>query len=164
MLAASPCSTNFFQTTIGPSTPNAIAMIAGQTGETQWVKHPDAIGPTAAFNIPVTGDKIPFWGSKQDTTTGAQAQPANTKHETSGLHGANVEDNLTFASLPLTLAGKDLAATVQKDTRPADLADVQKDVPHITGLGRTPYNWGWYEEGYDKEPNEPASGAGQRVA
>ena len=31
---------NFFQHTIGPSTPGVIALIAGQTGETQWVKHP----------------------------------------------------------------------------------------------------------------------------
>ena len=31
---------NFFDTVIGPSTPNAIAMIAGQSGKTQWVKHP----------------------------------------------------------------------------------------------------------------------------
>src|ERR1039458_415753 len=29
---------NFFDTVIGPSTPNAIAMIAGQSGMTQWVK------------------------------------------------------------------------------------------------------------------------------
>ena len=33
---------NFFDTVIGPSTPNAIAMIAGQSGLTQWVEHPDA--------------------------------------------------------------------------------------------------------------------------
>ena len=33
---------NFFDTVIGPSTPNAIAMFAGQSGETQWVKHPVA--------------------------------------------------------------------------------------------------------------------------
>ena len=32
---------NFFDTVIGPSTPNAIAMIAGQSGVTQWVKHPE---------------------------------------------------------------------------------------------------------------------------
>jgi phospholipase C len=148
---------NIFQTTIGPSTPNAIAMIAGQTGETQWVKHPDAIGPTAAFNIPVTADQIPYWGSKLDTTTGPQRQPANTVHETSGINGSNTAPDLTFASLPMTLAGKTLAGTVEADTRPADLADVQKDVPHITALGRQPYAWGWYEEGYDKEPNESAS-------
>ncbi|HYZ24141.1 MAG TPA: alkaline phosphatase family protein, partial [Rhodopila sp.] len=31
---------NFHQTATGPSTPNAIAVIAGQVGDTQWVKHP----------------------------------------------------------------------------------------------------------------------------
>src|SRR5581483_12415311 len=28
---------HFFDTVIGPSGPNAVAMIAGQTGETQWM-------------------------------------------------------------------------------------------------------------------------------
>ena len=32
---------HFMDTIIGPSTPNAIAMIAGQGGETQWMLHPD---------------------------------------------------------------------------------------------------------------------------
>ena len=32
---------NFHQTVLSASTPNAIAMIAGQSGETQWVKHPE---------------------------------------------------------------------------------------------------------------------------
>ena len=31
---------NIFATEDTPSSPNAIAMIAGQSGETQWVKHP----------------------------------------------------------------------------------------------------------------------------
>jgi phospholipase C len=32
---------NMHQTAIGPSTPNAIAMIGAQTGDTQWVLHPN---------------------------------------------------------------------------------------------------------------------------
>ena len=32
---------NMFATEDGPSTPNAIALIAGQSGESQWVKHPN---------------------------------------------------------------------------------------------------------------------------
>jgi phospholipase C len=39
---------NIYQTIIGPSSPNAIAMIAGQSGSTQWVEHPT----TAALNVP----------------------------------------------------------------------------------------------------------------
>ena len=35
---------HFMDTIIGPSTPNAIAMISGQGGETQWMLHPDAGG------------------------------------------------------------------------------------------------------------------------
>lgn len=38
---------NVFQTIIGPSSPNAIAMIAGQSGSTQWVKHPNTDASTS---------------------------------------------------------------------------------------------------------------------
>jgi phospholipase C len=38
----------FMDTIVGPSTPNAIAMISGQGGETQWMLHPDA-ATTAAM-------------------------------------------------------------------------------------------------------------------
>ena len=63
---------NFFDTVIGPSTPNAIAMIAGQSGMTQWVKHPGLglnINTTNA-QLPVVGDPQPFWGSALDLTVG----------------------------------------------------------------------------------------------
>ena len=147
---------NIFQTTIGPSTPNAIAMISGQSGETQWVKHPDKIGA----GIPVLGDPIPFWGSALDKTAGAQRQPANPKREHGGVNGANTAPNLTFASLPLTLAGKTIPEVAGSDTDAAtDLADVAQDVPYIGQLNREPYAWRWYEEGYDHEPNEAPGAA-----
>ncbi|MDQ2844656.1 MAG: hypothetical protein M3Y72_27150 [Acidobacteriota bacterium] len=51
---------NFFDTVIGPSTPNAIAMIAGQSGETQWVKYPQL-----GNNITTTGGRPPGdWRSR----------------------------------------------------------------------------------------------------
>ena len=52
---------NIFQTTIGPSTPNAIAMIAGQVGETQWVKHPDQTSAKGfgSVGVPITNDPLP---------------------------------------------------------------------------------------------------------
>ena len=149
---------NIFQTTIGPSTPNAIAMIAGQSGETQWVKHPDKIGTS----IPVLADPIPFWGSTLDTTPAASPlhQPADTKRETSGKDGANTAPNLTFASLPLTLAGHDLGKLAEADAAPStDLADVSQDVPYVTNLQRPQVNWRWYEEGYDHEPTDPTAAA-----
>ena len=153
---------NIFQTTVGPSTPNAIAMISGQSGETQYVEHP----ALARAGIPVTGDTIPFWGSVLDTGTSAtgtqvdspQRQPANTRKENQAP--ANVSQNLTFASLPLTLAGRDLSATAAADgNKAADQADIQQDVPYITGLGRQPFAWRWYEEGYDHEPTDPTAAA-----
>ncbi len=68
---------NIFQTTVGPSTPNAIAMISGQSGETQYVKHHAATGT----NIPVTADPIPFWGSVLGQHAGEQpAAPAGQHH------------------------------------------------------------------------------------
>jgi phospholipase C len=64
---------NFHQTVIGPSTPNAIAMIAGQSGETQWALHPsegsnNTASPTVALSggLPVVGDPGPFPGSNFD--------------------------------------------------------------------------------------------------
>ena len=147
---------NIFQTTIGPSTPNAIAMISGQSGETQWVKHPDKIGT----GIPVVGDPISYWGSALDHTSGPQRQPANTQKESGGTNGSNTAPSLTFASLPLTLAGKSLGKAVTSDTNAADdLADVSQDVPYISNLGREPFAWRWYEEGYDHEPTDKGDAA-----
>ena len=149
---------NIFQTTIGPSSPNAIAMIAGQSGETQWVKHPDKI----ANNIPVLADPIPFWGATPDQTPqdSKLRQPANTKRESSGPNGANTAQNLTFASLPLTLAGQDLGKLAEADAAPAtDLADLSQDVPYISSLQRPAMAWRWYEEGYDHEPTDPSAAA-----
>src|ERR1035441_7358310 len=68
---------NFFDTVIGPSTPNAIAMIAGQSGETQWVKHPQLGSNITTTNaaLPVTGDPQPYWGSALDVLTPPGPKP-----------------------------------------------------------------------------------------
>jgi phospholipase C len=147
-----------FQTTIGPSTPNAIAMISGQSGETQWVKHPSEAHTGSPTTVPILADPIPFWGSKSDKTTGPQRQPANLVGEKSGKNGKNTAPNLTFASLPLTLAGSSITDVTAKDlAAKTDLADVQKDIPFIAADKQAALNWGWYQEGYDREPNEPAN-------
>ena len=59
---------NMHQTAYGPSTPNAIAMIAGQTGETQWAEHPATTGLHIAGgqSIPNETDTAPYAGSPQD--------------------------------------------------------------------------------------------------
>ena len=149
---------NIFQTTIGPSTPNAIAMISGQVGETQWVKHPELSGSNGSITVPIMKDPIPLWGSSSDPTTGPARQPANMQRESSGALGANTSPNLTFSSLPMTLAGAKLGEVATHDTDAGrDLADVQQDILAIVKHAGKSFPWGWYEEGYNKEPNEPAS-------
>ena len=149
---------NIFATEDTPSSPNAIAMLAGQSGETQWVKH-----GTGTVNAelgahkadlqlaPVVNDPQPFWGSQFDPN-GTKYQPDSPKEN---YKDANIAENLTFASLPLTLAGKDLAENVKTDLAPdTDLADIQQDIPFIANRGGKPVAWRWYQEGYDHEPYE----------
>ena len=143
---------NFHETVIGPSTPNAIAMVAGQSGETQWVKHPQqstqAFGNSNGNGVPVIGDGDPFWGSQLDVY--ASGQPANPP-------SANPQLNLTFASLPLSFMGSKIQATTASDTQPqTDLTDVERDIKEIAGDGVKPTNWGWYQQGYDHELNDPS--------
>lgn len=152
---------NFFQHTIGPSSPNAIAMIAGQTGETQWVKHPttdsSAIPENAAKGIgePVVTDANPFWGSALDTSP--HKQPYNPAANPNAP-----QLNQTYASLPLTLGGKDIAEAAKADQSPAtDLPDVRRDIQAISGRKNAAVAWGWYQEGYDREPSDPASAASE---
>ncbi len=140
---------NFHQTVLSASTPNAIAMVAGQSGETQWVKHPEqstknVSNALGGNGMPVVSDGDPFWGSQLDVTTGPNRQPANPPSKTPEL-------NLTFASLPLSFMGSAIETTVQTDTQPTDLTDVEKDIAEIAGNGVKPTNWGWYEQGYDHE-------------
>ena len=157
---------NIFQTIIGPSTPNAIAMIAGQAGETQWVKHPEQTsGATyGSVAVPVTNDPIPGAPGAGGAHSGMAVEPTNTKgtamtggagspvHKVeSGLPGA-VAPNLTFASVPLTAMGKDAQGVTATDTNPAaDLADVQADIAYLAAHGTSPLGWGWYQNGYDAE-------------
>jgi phospholipase C len=156
---------NFHQTIIGPSTPNAIAMIAGQSGETQWVLHPDegsnvsgSSSNSALKNSggePVVADNGPFPGSNLDTA--AVKPPYNPEDE----NPATPALNQTYASLPLSFMGKNIKQTIASDENPTlDLLDVQQDIAKIAGDNLPPVLWGWYQEGYDHEPtdgSQPAS-------
>ncbi len=142
---------NFFQRTIGPSTPAAIDLIAGQTGETQWVEHPNeadgATGLAKGVGEPVVSDDDPLWGSR--TGGDLSGLPQNPKD-----HGPYAL-NQTYASLPLTFTGTKAKSVTAADRAPAtDLADVQQDIPAIAAAGTKQTPWGWYEEGYDHEPND----------
>ena len=147
---------NFFDTVIGPSTPNAIAMIAGQSGETQWVKHPELASNNnmTGAQLPVTADPQPFWGSALDIFTPVgQRQPVDNP----GGVSSNPASNLTFATLPLSFMGDEITTITAQDLNPAfDLLDVQGDIKKIQGEHNKPVNWGWFQEGYDHEPTDPA--------
>ena len=133
---------NFHMTVDGPSTPNAIAMIAGQGGETQFVKHPDQVA-----NEPVTGDPGPFPGSNKDTS--AVKPPFNPGDENPNTPTLPQ----TYASLPLSFMGPQIQSIIKSDQNPMmDLLDVQNDIATIASKNKTNVPWGWYQEGYDHEP------------
>ncbi len=144
-----------FATEDTPSTPNAIAMIAGQSGETQWVKHGSAgeaegvAGPTR--RPPFVTDAMPYWGSALDPT-GADRAPIG--RDVREMHG--VAANATFASIPLTAAGASVAAALAGDQHPAtNEVDIQHDIAAIAAHGRPRVEWRWYQNGYDHEPTDP---------
>jgi phospholipase C len=148
---------NFHMTITGPSTPNAIAMIAGQSGLTQWALHPgeaakNIAGTTlaSAGGEPVVGDAGPFAGSNLDYSP--QKPPYSPDDESPATPALNQ----TYASLPLSFMGSNINEVIKADENPAlDLADVQADIATIAAHDM-PVNWGWYQEGYDHEPTDPA--------
>lgn len=152
---------HIFQEMTGPSTPGNLAIIGAQTGVTQWVLHPDeAYAGTGASGpgVPILNDADPFWGSDKDKTPKSEKLPVNPREIQSG-YTAHPQLNLTFATLPLTLAGGDLEDVTKSDRDPdGDLEDVHKDVAFITALKKATVPFGWYEEGYDKEPTDPDDG------
>jgi phospholipase C len=135
---------NFHQTTIGPSAPNAIAMIAGQTGETQWALHPDEADPVG-LTLPNAGDSPPYGGSALDPTPD---KPPYGAHE----NPARGQRNLTFATLPLSMLGTAAATITEADPNTgADLRDVQADIAVISA--RNPeVAWEWFQQGFGPEP------------
>lgn len=167
---------NIFATEDTPSSPNAIAIIAGQAGETQWVKHPNVgatngngtNGPVATngsvsgalIGPPMYGDPQPFYGSPLDPTTSGRA----TSCLPDGCTTSNITEVQTYASLPLTFQGRNITATLAGNRNPAvDLADVQADIPYIQSLNGTPVSWRWYQEGYGLESTD-TNGVASNVA
>jgi phospholipase C len=222
---------NIFATEDTPSTPNAIAMIAGQSGETQWVKHPstDPNDPTATGQMgtttgsflqntkkecgstsdqsctagandgkgldlvsedseacpsgscppntvnpatsttqgpPLVNDPQPWYGSAFDTTATLDDSSGQVSGDRQpygpyeGYSPSNTASNLTFASVPLTLMGRDVASLRTENKNPGfDLTDIQQDIDHLTDLNLEPVDWRWYQEGYGHEDSDPTSTA-----
>ena len=150
---------NFHQTATGPSTPNAIAMIAGQTGDTQWVKHPAQANSngTQALTLPNLTDSAPFPGSVNDTAATKPPYGPDEATSTSKLTGnpfvsVTPQINLTFATLPLSFMGNQIGTIIRADEHPAtDLVDVSHDILAIAAKNPS-INWGWYQQGYGPEP------------
>jgi phospholipase C len=150
-----------------PSTPNAIAMIAGQAGESQWVGHASDprpplpmrgviegqayLGSGQPQRAPIVNDPNPFWGSQYDATIGDRQPTSPVENYAPG----NIAENLTFATVPLTAMGGGITERAKRDFSPlTDLADIQRDIAFIQGLNRPPVTWGWYQNGYDLEPTD----------
>jgi phospholipase C len=157
---------NMHQTAIGPSTPNAIAMIGSQTGDTQWVLHPNnydsysityGSGSAVAhiqYSLPNLTDTPPFAGSASDN---AAVKPPYGPDESSGQGPTTIgtpkagQETLTFASLPLSFMGSEINSITASDQHSAfDLADVQQDMA-IIGANNPNVPWGWYQQGYGIE-------------
>jgi phospholipase C len=174
---------NIFATEDTPSAPNAIAMLAGQSGETQWVKHPstDGIPTDTGIVAPYSGTVASYTGANVPTSTfyngtGPTAGPPlisdqqpwwGSVFDSSGSNirqpnapkefwaPSNIASNLTFATVPLTLMGSNITTTTNQDLNAAfDLPDIQQDIPFIQSLNQAPVGWRWYQNGYDAEPTD----------
>jgi|SRR5271165_1631214 len=153
-------------TIVGPSTPNAIAIIAGQSGQTQWAEDPSEGAVTTYANsafpnvegasyqaspgqatsnayVPVVSDPGPFPGSNLDTN---KVKPPYNPNDESPTNPAL---NLTFATQPLSYMGSGIEKIIATDPNPAaDLLDVQQDIKEIAAFNR-PVQWGWYQQGFN---------------
>ena len=125
-----------------------IAMIAGQSGQTQWMLHPQLGEVKGVTQLPLVENARPYWGLAVDDA-GKPKKPVPTTSK-------NIAPNLTFATLPLSFMGDKIEKTTAADYNPAfDLMDVQEDIEKIAGHGVPPINWGWYQQGYGHEPTDP---------
>lgn len=146
---------HIFQLMIGPSTPGNLSIIGAQSGMTQWVRHPEqayTLNGDRGAGVPMLNDTLPFWGSAKDTTSSDEKQPFNPRDRKSNNAP---QFNLAFATLPLTLEGKELGRVVGFDQDPkGDLDDINDDIGFISRLGRASVPFGWYQEGFETKPTE----------
>jgi phospholipase C len=152
-----------FATEDTPSTPNAVAMIAGQSGETQWVKHgPEGRTYTVGGRMgtthgpPLVHDPQPFYGSQWDTTL-ADREPAGPRES---YADGNIAENLTFATVPLTLLGSGAGQVMSQNLAPErDLPDIRQDLAFLEGQHLPAVPWRWYQAGYGREATDQGGAA-----
>ncbi len=146
---------NFAMTVLGPSAPNAVAIIAGQSGATQWALHPSLGGNNTASpvvqksgGLPLLNDQGPYAGSNLDTS------PVRPPYGPNDVPASQPTLNQTYATLPLSFTGNKIFDAIATDQNPAlDLLDVQHDIQTIA-TKNMPVHWGWYQEGFDHEPTD----------
>ncbi len=114
---------HIFQAIISPSTPNNIAVIAAQSGQSQAARDPSTSATGTGAGVPVLDDLDPAFGPYTDTSQTFQVSQA-------------------YATLPLTLNGTANAQVTQ------NTAGVERDLGALIALGHAPVPWGWYQEGY----------------
>jgi phospholipase C len=150
---------NIFATEDTPSTPNAIAMIAGQAGETQWVKHGPAGQTYTAIDgtqgttqgPPLVNDPQPLYGSQFDRSK-VSNMPAGPKES---YANTNIASNMTFATVPLLCLGSNVTSIMRQNLNPGfDTPDIQQDIPYLQSLNIAPVGWRWYQEGFDLESTD----------
>ena len=176
---------NIFATEDTPSTPNAVAMIAGQSGETQWVKHPGpASMPTADGTTgPITGTINGKTYSGTATTRGAAARQRsaavvglgvrrdghNGREPRADLAGRELEprQHRLEPHLRLTAADDDgrLDQLVHRAGPQSRLRSRRRQTGHPVHrqLGGEPVQWRWYQNGYDLEPTDSGGVASHKA-
>ena len=155
---------HMFQTITGPSTPGNLTIIAAQSGVSQWIQHPEqAPKNSRSPGVPVTNDANPYWGSSKG---GKTKMPYNPSENTRILP----QINLTYPTLPLTLAGGGMGKKAEEDRdKHGDLDDIFDDVAYLAHQGKKSVPWGWYQEGFDREPtdvksDDPLDAAGRHAS
>ncbi len=114
-----------FSAIAGPSTPNNVAVIAAQAGQTQWARDPQqAIDPNdKGTGVPLANDVDPAYGPYTELDRVKQIPQQ-------------------YATLMLSLAGSDDTQVTQ------DTGGVARDLGATIASGRPAIPWGWYQEGY----------------
>ncbi|MBV8372016.1 MAG: phosphoesterase [Candidatus Eremiobacteraeota bacterium] len=116
---------HIFEAIVGPSTPNNIAVIAAQAGQTQAARSPGSAidAQSKGRGVPALNDTDPAFGpySEADKT---------------------YQISQEYATLMLLLNGNANSLVTQ------DTDGIQRDLGALLVQGRAPIPWGWFQEGY----------------
>lgn len=144
---------HIFQLMTGPSTPGNLSIIAAQSGITQWLLHPDQATRPGRPGVPVLADPNPLWGSAREP------KPTPLPYGRRDSRRGATSRNLTFASLPLSVRGGTAEKVTAADADPDDdLGDIRDDITALAKRRGKPVGFGWYQEGFDREPTDPDDG------